>query len=105
MKYLFLRFLLAATMTCAMHNAAAHVEAGPSVWSERYLAQNDRRSGVRISMGSAMEMVQRQTGGRVLNAQEVRQGEREGYRIKVLTRSGEVRVFYVDANTGAMQQD
>jgi len=84
-----------------MHHAAAHVEAGPSAWSDRYLAQNDRRSGARISMGSAIEMVQRQTGGRVLNAQEARQG----YRIKVLTRSGEVRVFYVDANTGAMQQD
>jgi hypothetical protein len=44
-------------------------------------------------------MVQRATGGKVLDARDLG-GQ---YRIKVLTRSGEVRVVYVDAQTGAMR--
>ena len=39
------------------------------------------------------------TGGRVLDAKE---GNGQ-YRIKVLTRNGEVRVVYVDAQTGEMR--
>ena len=53
----------------------------------------------RTTLEQAIQSVQRATGGRVLDAREVR-GE---YRIKVLTRSGEVRVVYVDAQTGAMR--
>jgi len=53
----------------------------------------------RISLEQAVQTVQRATGGRVLDAREVR----GGYRIKVLTRRGEVRVVYVDANTGEMR--
>jgi uncharacterized membrane protein YkoI len=44
-------------------------------------------------------MVQRATRGKVLDAKDL--GDQ--YRIKVLTRSGEVRVVYVDAQTGAMR--
>jgi uncharacterized membrane protein YkoI len=51
----------------------------------------------RISLEQAIAIVQRQTGGRVLDARP--QGDR--FRIKVLTRSGEVIVVYVDAQTGA----
>jgi uncharacterized membrane protein YkoI len=43
--------------------------------------------------------VQRATGGRVLDARE----SGEGYRVKVLTRRGEVRTVYVDARTGEMR--
>jgi uncharacterized membrane protein YkoI len=53
----------------------------------------------RVSLEQAIQSVQRATGGRVLDAREVR----DGYRIKVLTRRGEVRVVYVDAKTGAMR--
>jgi uncharacterized membrane protein YkoI len=53
----------------------------------------------RISLPEAIERVQRSTGGRVLDARE----SGEGYRIKVLTRRGEVRVVYVDARTGEMR--
>ncbi len=53
----------------------------------------------RISIEQAIARVQRETGGRVLAARD--QGDR--YRIKVLTRDGEVRVVYVDAVTGKMQ--
>ena len=55
------------------------------------------------SLGDAIELVKKQTGGRVLAAQSERVEGRELYRIKVLTREGEVRVVYVDAVTGAIQ--
>jgi hypothetical protein len=53
----------------------------------------------RISLEQAIRTVQRATGGRVLDAREVS----GGYRIKVLTRRGEVRVVHVDAQTGEMR--
>jgi uncharacterized membrane protein YkoI len=53
----------------------------------------------RISLEQAIDSVQRSTGGKVLDA---RSGNGE-YRIKVLTRRGEVRVIYVDARTGQMR--
>lgn len=53
----------------------------------------------RISLEQAIDAVQRSTGGKVLDARSSN-GE---YRIKVLTRRGEVRVIYVDARTGQMR--
>jgi uncharacterized membrane protein YkoI len=53
----------------------------------------------RVSLAQAVELVQRATGGKVLDAKDLG-GQ---YRIKVLTRSGEVRVVFVDAQTGAMR--
>jgi hypothetical protein len=53
----------------------------------------------RVSLQQAVERVQRATGGRVLDAKD--QGDH--YRIKVLTRSGEVRIVIVDATTGDMR--
>ena len=53
----------------------------------------------RISLEQAIDSVQRATGGRVLDARDVG-GQ---YRIKVLTRRGEVRVVHVDSRTGAMR--
>jgi len=62
-----------------------------------------RQAQARISMGEAMDKVVRATGGRVLLAQPATINGHEGYRIKVLTRNGEVIVVYVDAETGATQ--
>ena len=53
----------------------------------------------RISLQEAVERVQRATGGRVLDAKD----NGDHYRIKVLTRGGEVRVVIVDAATGNMK--
>lgn len=53
----------------------------------------------RISLEQAIAIVQQHTGGRVLDARE--QGG--GYRVKVLTRRGEVIVVFVDAHTGAIR--
>lgn len=66
-------------------------------------ADADRHGPARIGMGEAMDRVARATGGRVLQAQPATVNGHEGYRVKILTRSGEVRVVYVDAATGAMQ--
>lgn len=53
----------------------------------------------RVSMEEAIDTVQRTTGGKVLDARR----RNDDYRIKILTRRGEVRVVYVDAHTGALR--
>ncbi len=53
----------------------------------------------RIGMDDAIAKVQRRTGGRVLDARETA----DGYRLKILTRNGEVRVIFVDAATGEIR--
>jgi len=105
MKYFLRSLAFLAVLACAGQNATAQQAVAQPAWNEMFLAQNDQRPGPRITVADATALVQRQTGGRVLNAQEARQDGRDGYRIKVLTRSGEVRVFFVDAGNGAMQQD
>ena len=52
-----------------------------------------------VSMRDAVSRVRQQTGGRVLDAQD----RGSHYRIKVLTPQGEVRIFRVDARTGAIR--
>ncbi|NIO40600.1 MAG: hypothetical protein GTO41_10705 [Burkholderiales bacterium] len=52
-----------------------------------------------VSLRQAVNLVRQQTGGRVLDAQD--QGTH--YRIKVLTPEGEVRIYRVDAGTGAIR--
>lgn len=91
-----LALLLAALVTPPAHAERRHwaqVAEGPHDFAPRQLAQQ------RISIEQAIAIVQRETGGKVLDARA--QGQQ--YRIKVLTRGGEVRVVYVDAATGAMR--
>ncbi len=95
------RIILLALLLAALGTAPAQAERrrwaqgaeGPHDFAPRQLAQQ------RISIEQAIAIVQRETGGRVLDARA--QGQQ--YRIKVLTRSGEVRVVYVDAATGSMR--
>lgn len=54
-----------------------------------------------ISLNEAVQQVRQETGGRVLSADESSQGGRRVYRIKVLTPSGHVRVYVIDAQSGA----
>ncbi len=56
-----------------------------------------------VSLNQAVEMVREQSGGRVLRAETVRQGDREVHRIRVLVREGQVRVYRVDAATGRIR--
>lgn len=48
------------------------------------------------SLDEAVRIVQRQTDGRILSAEQVRRGNRIIYRIKVLTPKGHVRVITID---------
>ncbi|MBZ0104364.1 MAG: PepSY domain-containing protein [Sulfuricella denitrificans] len=70
--------------------------------AQRQQAENGR-SQARITMSDAMAMVQRTFGGRVIQAQPARVSGHEGYRIKILTARGEVRVVHVDGETGEIQ--
>ena len=54
-----------------------------------------------ISLNEAVRQVQRETGGRVLSADTLRQGGRTVHRIKVLTPSGHVRVYNINAQSEA----
>ncbi len=91
------RTLLAwAVALLALHlpPVPAAVEAPPAAQPARLLvAQN------RITLEQAVERVQRATGGRVLDAR----ASGNKYRIKVLTRDGEVRIVTVDARTGELR--
>jgi len=51
-----------------------------------------------VSLNQAVQQVQQQTGGRILSADTVNRGGRRVHRIKVLTPSGQVRVYTVDAD-------
>lgn len=59
------------------------------------IARRGGESGV--SLNQAVQQAQQQSGGRVLSADTVRQGGRAVHRIKVLTPSGQVRVYTFDA--------
>ncbi len=50
-----------------------------------------------LSMQEAIAKVQHQTGGKVLSAETKTQGKKTIYRIKVLTRDGQVRIIEVPA--------
>jgi uncharacterized membrane protein YkoI len=75
------------------HDGRSAQERGPDSYAPR--SSNERR----ISLEQAVARVQRATGGRVLDARSAG----DDYRIKVLTRQGEVRVVYVDGRTGEMR--
>ncbi len=52
-----------------------------------------------ISAQEAVAQVQRETNGKVLSVQTLNMGKRKVYRIKVLTREGQVRVIQVPAES------
>jgi len=85
--------LLAGLCTSAQAQRWSAEGTGAQGFAPRTVA--DRR----VTLAQAVAIVQRATGGKVLDAKDLG-GQ---YRIKVLTRSGEIRVVYVDAQTGAMR--
>lgn len=93
MKYFIFMFM------ALMATQASSVE----VDSSRNWLTADAGKRARISLSDATELVKKRTGGRVLAAQEVREQGRAAYRIKILTRQGEVRIVLVDAETGSME--
>jgi uncharacterized membrane protein YkoI len=49
------------------------------------------------SLRQAIELVQRETPGRILSAETVRSGKNKFYRIKVLGRDGRIRIVQIAA--------
>lgn len=96
MKYF---MLMVIALTAAQAQAGSvEVENSRSHW---LMADSGKHAG--LSLNDATDLVQKRTGGRVLAAQEIREQGRQLYRIKVLTRQGEVRIVLVDAETGSME--
>ena len=96
MKYLIL-MVLALTAAQAQASSVA-TESSRSNW---LLAESGKHAS--LSLNDATELVRKRTGGRVLAAQEVREQGRAMYRIKVITPQGEVRIVFVDAQTGNVE--
>lgn len=96
MKYFI--FIFVALMAAQAQASSFGAEHGRSAW-----LMADAGKKARVSLNDATELVQKSTGGRVLAAHEVREQGRPMYRIKVLTRQGEVRIVLVDAETGSME--
>ena len=57
-----------------------------------------------LSLDEAADRVQGAFGGRVVAAQPVRAGGRDGFRVRVLLDDGRVITVFVDADSGAMRQ-
>ena len=96
MKYLIL-MVLALTAAQAQASSVA-TDSSRSNW---LMVASGKHVG--LSLNDATELVQKRTGGRVLAAQEVREQGRAMYRIKVITPQGEVRIVFVDAQTGSVE--
>jgi len=87
--------LLLLLVLSGVHDAHARGPVQTSHFEARAIKVADRA----VSMKDAINRVRQQTGGRVLDAQD----GGDHYRVKVLTPEGVVRVFRVDARTGAVR--
>lgn len=96
MKYIVL--ILLACMVPSSHAQNFDTEGAKEKW---IVADSGKQA--RVSLDEAADRVQKNTGGRVLSAQAVREEGRDLYRIKILTRQGEVRIVYVNPATGNME--
>lgn len=56
----------------------------------------DSRRAEDSALSDGVRQVERETRGQVLRADPVQRGDREGYRVKVLTPEGRVRVMHDD---------
>ena len=64
--------------------------------------ESDLGPQVALSLDEAVALVRERTGGRVVRADPLQQGERLVYEIRVLTADGRVRTYRVDAANGAV---
>lgn len=53
-----------------------------------------------VSRDQAAATAQRMSGGRVLSVDRVQRDGREAWRVKLVTDGGEVRVVYIEVETG-----
>lgn len=88
------RALLSACCVLLLSGGVAHALPLPP---EQLLARNEQ-----ISLGEAAERVRKQTGGRILGAEVVHDGDWTYYVIRVLVQKGKVKVYRVDPASGAI---
>jgi hypothetical protein len=96
-----IRWVLVGVLLALLASAPVAVAAGNDGFGaapQSYAPATAQRA--RVTLEQAADAVARATGGRILDAKAVG----NEYRIKVLTRRGEVRVVYVSAETGAMRE-
>lgn len=87
--------LLALLVVLALAaGAPPAVQAQQRLAPDRGTQQAEREQAGRISAAQAAEIARRQTGGRVLSVKE----SRDGFQVKVLTQSGDVRYVFVPAS-------
>ena len=98
-QVIMLKHLLAALVPLLISAITPHAIAGQLPGNTAAYQSLIKVADRAVSMGQAIDSVRRTTGGRVLDAQDAG----SHYRIKVLTRDGEVRVMNVDASTGRIQ--
>lgn len=72
---------------CKLAGALALAAAAATAWAD-------------VSRDDAAAVAQRASGGRVLAVERADAGNRPVWRVKVVTRSGEVRVILVDMASG-----
>ncbi len=99
-KHLLLALAFAALVPVAPAEARRDREPRDQLWPDASEQRRDEGERRRISIEQAIQSVQRATGSsRVLDARD----RGDEYRIKILTRDGEVRTVRVDAYSGAMR--
>lgn len=91
--------LLTGLLLLLLHTGMQDAHARTPVQADHFQARSIRVADRAISMRDAINRVRQQTGGRVLDAQDAG----DHYLVKVLTPQGVVRVFQVDASTGAIR--
>ena len=84
---------LFVTITMALLLATSAVQADPRNGFAGKEPRGEQRA--RLSPGEAAARVQAREGGKVLSVDPVRGGD--AYRVKILNRRGQVRVYTVDA--------
>jgi len=96
-----IRYSIALIAALALHGPAQATAFDDGAGRERILVA--AADGRPLSKDAAVALVQKQTGGRVLAVEKSQLEGRETFRIKLLTRDGEVRIVHVDVETGAIR--
>jgi uncharacterized membrane protein YkoI len=84
-------------LLAALPRVAAPFDSGDLVNQFAHPSHTENRG---ISLDEAVSRVRRQSDGRILSAETVRNDGRRVYRIKVLSRDGRVSRVDIDADTG-----
>ncbi len=91
--------LLTGLLLLLVHAGMQDVHARTPAQADHFQPRSIKVADRAVSMRDAIDRVRQQTGGRVLDAQD----GGDHYLVKVLTPQGVVRVFRVDASTGAVR--